>query len=391
MLNLTFSAEFAQVDAGRMFYIEVEMPDGSVHRVAEISSMEEVSQFKSISLDLSPYISAATTLRVVAPAAISSTDVLRIADFALAIEQPEALELQNFETSYQLGGDILAVAKSAEIDGVQSNLTGMTLMLSNAQDGDELTFTPVSDVTSSFDMAENGVLNLTFSGTASADTYQALLNSVGFVTTSENLADRNLSIVLHTEDGNSSPSTTTILVAPDPTDHHNSEKNPVDGTSGNDILKSTEDDDAINGFSGNDELTAGVGSDELTGGEGSDIFFFEQLDGAADHITDFQLKTPAGDERDIINIAKLLEGYCDDDWGQYFYHPDQYVRILQADDGQYVLQVDLDGTKDDDHDWETVTTMDVQNPDAAGATFSVDVRTIMPEIEIPITNAFPAT
>ncbi|GHB43110.1 hypothetical protein GCM10007094_35650 [Pseudovibrio japonicus] len=390
-VTLTLSAEFAQVDPGKLFYIEVEIPDGSIHRISEITSMEDLTQSKSISLDLSPYISPATTLRVVAPAELTGSDVLRIADLLMAIEQSEVLQQQNFESSYQLGGETLAVAKSAEIDGAQSEVTGMTLTLSNAKDGDELVFDPASGVTNSLDEDGNGVLTLTFSGAASAETYQALLNSVGFSSTSESLEDRNLTVILHTVDGDSSPSTTTIHVTPILTDDQSPRKNPVNGTPGDDILKSTEDNDVINGFEGDDELTAGAGADELTGGEGNDIFFFEQLDGAADHITDFQLKTPGGGEHDILNLSKLLDDYCVDDWGQYLHFSAQYIRVLQSEEGHYLVQVDLDGVNDNDYDWETVTTMEVQNTEAVGATISIDVRTIMPEIEIPITSAFPVT
>ncbi|WP_108819687.1 Ig-like domain-containing protein [Pseudovibrio sp. Alg231-02] len=387
-IQLTYAAEFATNGPAKSFYIEALLADGSVHQIGEISSLISHTQSQTINLDLSDYISSATTIRLVAPADLTAADTLRIEELTVSIVQPEPLEQQHFEASFQLGDDDLAIAKSAKIDGVQDEISGLTLKLFNAQNGDHLNFLDVDGVQSQLEDNVSGVMTLTFSGITDASTYQNLLNSITFTTTSESLQARSLSVVVHSEDGNSNPSITSIQVHPNPDDGSTDARNQLDGTAGDDILKSTDEDDVINGFEGNDQLTAGAGSDELTGGEGSDIFFFEQLDGAADHITDFQLKTSAGGDRDILDLSKLLDDYGEGGTSQYYNFTNQYVRIVENQDGQYAVQVDLDA-RDDDQTWETVTTLDFQNADAVGATLSVDVKGYMPEVELPIEYAFP--
>ncbi|WP_109315386.1 Ig-like domain-containing protein [Pseudovibrio ascidiaceicola] len=387
-IQLTYTAEFAAVDPTRVFYIEVTLADGSVHQIGEISSLQNHTQSQRINLDLSDYISSATTIRLVAPAELTAADTLRIEDLTVSMTQPDTLEQQHFEASFQLGDDDLAIAKSAKIEGMQDEISGLTIKLFNAQSGDLLNFTDVDGVISQLEDNGNGTVILTFSGSIDSSTYQNLLNSITFTTTSDSLETRSLSVVVHTEDGNSNPSITSIQVHPNPDDGVTDTRNHIDGTTGNDTLKSTDEDDVINGFEGNDQLTAGAGSDELTGGEGSDIFFFEQLDGAADHITDFQLKTSAGGDRDILDLSKLLDDYGEGGTSQYYNFTKQYVRIVENQNGQYAVQVDLDA-HDDDQTWETVTTLEFQNADAVGATLSVDVKGFMPEVELPIENAFP--
>ncbi len=387
-IQLTYAAEFATNGPAKSFYIEALLADGSVHQIGEISSLIGHTQSQSIKLDLSDYISSATKIRLVAPADLTAADTLRIEELTVSIVQPEPLEQQHFEASFQLGDDDLAIAKSAKIDGVQDEMSGLTLKLFNAQDGDHLNFLDIDGVSSQLEDNGSGVMTLTFSGITDASTYQNLLNSITFTTTSESLQARSLSVVVHSEGGNSNPSITSIQVHPNPDDGATDPRNQIDGTAGDDILKSTDEDDVINGFEGNDQLTAGAGTDELTGGEGSDIFFFEQLDGAADHITDFQLKSSAGGDRDVIDLSKLLEDYSDKSWDQHYHFPDQFIRIIENQAGQYAVQVDLDG-KDHNEDWETVTTVDVQDTTTNGATMSIEVKGYMPEVELPIENAFP--
>ncbi|MFS8184683.1 DUF5801 repeats-in-toxin domain-containing protein [Pseudovibrio denitrificans] len=389
-LSLSYTANFSSSETSRLFYIEVMMADGSVQRITEITDTENHLQSRTINLDLSDHISSATTIRLVAPGELTSADTIRISDLTVSIEQPDPLEEPHIDTTYQIGGEDLAVAKSAKIDGLQEPITGLTLKLFNAQNGDVLNYTAIDGLNGELQDSDNGVLTLNISGNLDVTSYQNLINSLTFSTNSDSLEARSLSVVLHTETGSSSPSISTIHMLPKAHGETGSDKNLVDGTSADDTLRGTEGDDAINGFEGNDHLYAGEGQDTLTGGEGSDIYFFEQLDGAADHIADFQLKVSSGSDYDIINVSKLFEDNSDHDYINIHNRAEQYVRVLKQPDGKYTVQVDFDGTYDD-HNWTSVADVDVQNEDAIGATMSIDLRTFMPEIEIPIENAFPVT
>ncbi|QUS58823.1 DUF5801 repeats-in-toxin domain-containing protein [Pseudovibrio brasiliensis] len=390
-LSLSYTADFSSSAASKLFYIEIMMAEGSVQRIVEISSTDNHSQSKTISLDLSNHISSATTIRLVAPGELTSADTLRISDLTVSIEQPAPWEEQHLDATYQIDGEDLAVAKSAKIDGLQEPITGLTVKLFNAQDGDVLNYTAIDGLNGELQDSDNGVFTLNFSGNLNASSYQNLINSLTFSTNSDSLEARSLSVVLHTETGSSSPSITTIQMLSKADGEIGSDKNPVDGTSADDTLRGTEGDDSINGYEGNDHLYAGEGQDTLTGGVGSDIYFFEQLDGAADHIADFQLNVGDENDRDLINLSMLFETHCDDNFTYVQTYIDQYIRILKAEDGSYILQADFDRYKDT-YDWETVTTFNAQNADVTGATLSFRTDDIMPyDTELPIENAFPVT
>nr|WP_244271898.1 Ig-like domain-containing protein [Pseudovibrio denitrificans] len=389
-LSLSYTANFSSSETSKLFYIEVMMADGSVQRIAEITDTEDHSQSRTINLDLSDHISSATTIRLVAPGDLTSADTLRISDLTVSIEQLAPLEEQHLDATYQIDGEDLAVAKSAKIDGLQEPITGLTVKLFNAQNGDVLNYTAIDGINGELQDSDNGVLTLNFSGNLNASIYQNLINSLTFSTNSDSLEARSLSVILHTESGSSSPSISTIHMLPNVDGETGSDKNPVDGTSADDTLRGTEGDDAINGFEGSDHLYAGEGQDTLTGGEGSDIYFFEQLDGAADHIADYKANSQNGTDRDIIDISKLLKDYGEGGLDQYRFFTDQYVRLVKDPNGQYTLQVDLDAY-DNDHSWETLTTLEIQNADVPGASVSIDVFSVATEFEIPIENAFPIT
>lgn len=51
----------------------------------------------------------------------------------------------------------------------------------------------------------------------------------------------------------------------------------INGTSGNDDLRGTDDADVINGFDGNDIIRGGLGADTLNGGAGNDTFVFNAV------------------------------------------------------------------------------------------------------------------
>ncbi len=112
------------------------MPDGATHKLAEISNQDLPPTGSILNLDLSDYISPATTLRIVALGALTSADILKIDEISVSIEQPETLAQTHHNQLYELGDENLAIAKSGQIQNVNGDITGLTLKLLGATDGD---------------------------------------------------------------------------------------------------------------------------------------------------------------------------------------------------------------------------------------------------------------
>ncbi|KZL18625.1 Cadherin domain protein [Pseudovibrio axinellae] len=386
-IELTYTASFSDPHPDKMFYIEVTLADGSVHRIAEISSLNDSEESQTLSLDLRDFISSATTIRVVAPGDLTSADILKIEDVVVSVDHSEALEQQHYEANYQLGSEGLAIAKSAQIDDTQEQITGMTLTLYNAQSGDELLYTPADGLTSTLEDAGNGMLILTISGAADAAVYQDLLNTVQFASSSESLETRNLSVRLHAGDESSAPSITTIHVAPGSGTLPPDLRNMIEGTSQDDVLRSSDNDDTINGYDGDDELVGGRGANELTGGAGSDTYVFEFIDGLADHITDLELNTSSSGSSDAIDLSKLFADYSDDSFIEIYGRAEQYIQVVTNEDGRFELRVDLDGNGDD-NGWESVATFTPSEGVGSSSSVSVLVSDIMPSVDVPLGAGF---
>ncbi len=185
-------------------------------------------------------------------------------------------------------------------------------------------------------------------GHSSGASYEALLNSIHFTTTSDSLEARTISTSIQTTAGNSEPNITTISITEKP-DVGNSgdDVSPIVGSDGNDLLHGTDDSDIIRGLAGDDEIFGSAEEDQIAGGDGIDTSTFEDLDGAANRIVDLTLNTSGGDSHDIINLAKLLQENSQADFIELHERVDQYVRMIRGDSGDYGTQVDFDGIRDD--------------------------------------------
>jgi|GEM_PF-894416 len=108
------------------------------------------------------------------------------------------------------------------------------------------------------------------------------------------------------------------------------------GGEGHDTIYGQEGNDVIDGGTGNDLIRGGTGSDTMTGGEGSDTFKYalDDLDGAHDHITDFQLGSGGDilDLRGIFNEGSTLQQLKDAG----------NLTAVSSGENTYLVQVDAD-------------------------------------------------
>src|SRR5581483_6206555 len=116
--------------------------------------------------------------------------------------------------------------------------------------------------------------------------------------------------------------------------------NPLDGTSGNDIIVGSSAGEHLSGGAGNDILESRGGHDVMTGGDGADTFVLS-LTGAANVVTidDYALTDGSGALAggDKIDLSSLLDAH---------FTPasaiEDFVRLVPVG-GDLRLQVDTDG------------------------------------------------
>ncbi|MCW3796983.1 calcium-binding protein [Sphingomonas sp. BN140010] len=110
------------------------------------------------------------------------------------------------------------------------------------------------------------------------------------------------------QSGSTTPLPTTPTTTPTtPTTPTTTDGNPIEGTSGSDVLKGTTGNDVIYGHGGADFIYGKGGSDTLIGGPGADKFVFDTALGSVDQVVDFN---PAEDVFYLDNaiFTKLRAG-----------------------------------------------------------------------------------
>lgn len=205
------------------------------------------------------------------------------------------------------------------------------------------------------------------SGNASIESYETLLNSIRFETTSDDpqAGTRTLQAQVFDvpddpgEDINpSNVSTVTIDIRDDRillTDGNDTftgtdEQEAIGGLDGNDTLAGLGDDDILDGGEGNDTLSGGDGADfivgssgrdDITGGAGGDRFVITGLSDGRDVIRDFDVL-----QGDRLDLSRLFEGTSFDPDAP---EADDFLRFRLANlDGggtlnDVAVEVDLDG------------------------------------------------
>jgi hypothetical protein len=106
--------------------------------------------------------------------------------FNVSIQPPQLTNVSNSASGYTENAAPIGLGTITITASIPQTIAGATVALTGFQPGDTLTFTPQSGITGSYN-ATTGVL--TFSGTASAATYQTLLHSVSYSSTSDNPTD----------------------------------------------------------------------------------------------------------------------------------------------------------------------------------------------------------
>lgn len=96
-------------------------------------------------------------------------------------------------------------------------------------------------------------------------------------------------------------SLTGLAITPSP------DNDAIDGTDLNDWLRAGAGNDLINAGAGNDAVRAGTGSDQITLGSGADalVISYDQLDGATDTLTDFNINEDRLLLEEIIQVEQI--------------------------------------------------------------------------------------
>ena len=119
----------------------------------------------------------------------------------------------NFSTSYTEGGAGIAIATTdSEVRDIDSNITSMTVVITNGQAGDMLSATGLpAGITASFNA---GTYTLTLTGTTTAANYQTALRAVRFSSVSESpsTTPRVLNVTANDGAASSTAAVTTIDV-----------------------------------------------------------------------------------------------------------------------------------------------------------------------------------
>ncbi|SEI23750.1 VCBS domain-containing protein [Tardiphaga sp. OK245] len=171
------------------------------------------SGFLSTSIDLSGYISSATTIRFVASSGLDNNEYVYIDDVNIAYTR---------EPTFTENGSAVAIVSDAGLTDVDdANMASATVSLTNKQAGDQLLINSTllsNGATGSIGgvnysvMETAGAITITFSGSASKAAYEVAIEAVKYASSSENpsTVDRTFQIVVN--DGHDNSNTGTAVV-----------------------------------------------------------------------------------------------------------------------------------------------------------------------------------
>ncbi len=140
------------------------------------------------------------------------------------------------------------------------------------------------------------------------------------------------------------------------------------------VIRGDDGDNILVGTDGDDILIGGLGSDTLTGGEGADTFVLNSL-AEADIITDYTFGE--GDKLDLGQLLDSAFGAAAD--------AAEFVRAHRDANGEVRVEVDRDGGRDGEHDWQEAATL--QDHASMGDTVRVVLDTEGTETNIAVNVA----
>ncbi|HET7850613.1 MAG TPA: Ig-like domain-containing protein, partial [Pseudolabrys sp.] len=168
--------------------------------------------YHAFTFDLTPYISADTTIRFAVGDGVDDGDIVYVDNFQ--ISYTAAAPSDDFVVNYTENSAVGVAGQITDVDG--KTIYSATITLVNHQDSDLLAIAgklPDGIVSSDYDAA-HGVLTLT--GSASLSAYETALQQVIFSNSSDNpdSTDRTLTITVNDGHDDSNVATTTIHVRP---------------------------------------------------------------------------------------------------------------------------------------------------------------------------------
>jgi|GEM_PF-3286689 len=194
----------------------------------------------------------------------------------------------NYGTTWTEDEGPVSIAGDVNISDDSDQLSGATIILTNAQTGDLLSVGDLPDGMTVEVTKTNGTITVTLSGDLAASAYEEAIQAVTFQNIGDpGEIDRIVQIeVTDQSDNTSATATSTISVAP-PAEFEfgddayigndsdeillgGNHSDAIAGAGGNDIIVGNNGDDTLAGQDGNDGLYGGRGDDLILGGNGND-------------------------------------------------------------------------------------------------------------------------
>ncbi|AWC21143.1 Poly(beta-D-mannuronate) C5 epimerase 2 [Aminobacter sp. MSH1] len=174
------------------------------------------ADYKSITFDISSYMSANTTIRLVADNDLEE-DGEGVYFDNIRVDYQGFLSSTNNSTEYTENGAPISIAAAGPTiaDGDDSYMESARIVLTNAKAGDVMGWSGMpSGIAAAVDTSVAGQITVTLSGHASLSAYQAAIKAVTFHSTSENPSTEPREIEVTVNDGqaDSNVATTTISV-----------------------------------------------------------------------------------------------------------------------------------------------------------------------------------
>ncbi|MBB3539883.1 VCBS domain-containing protein [Rhizobium sp. BK399] len=203
--TLTFDYKRVSMESSDAIHVQVLNSNGNWVEVATVSGNgQDDAGFTTVTVNLSAYISSATTIRFYSNDDIDDGDKVFIDNVKIEYTTtPTFIE----------GGSAVAVVTNAVIADADANMSSATVKLTNGQAGDVLSIAGQATTTGTiggiaYSISGNTV---TFTGSATKAAYEAAIEAVRFANSSENPngADRTFQVVVN--DGLNSNTATTIV------------------------------------------------------------------------------------------------------------------------------------------------------------------------------------
>ena len=172
------------------------------------------TNYDDASFNISAFISATTTIRIVSTGALEEDDLVFFDNITITYNAAS----EDFETTYTENGAPASIAAAGPTisDANDTQMEFANIVLANAQAGDVLSVGALPPGILSTIVLGVGTITVQLSGTASLAAYQAAIQAVAFSTTSDTPSpvDRIINVTVNDGEVDSNIATTTMNVVP---------------------------------------------------------------------------------------------------------------------------------------------------------------------------------